>query len=148
MILNLQDTQDALYHGNREESECEATERAGVISLTHRKEFGKVKLGQKKAFSFLQNVSWLATQLSLEIINSYSLLHCQKPSQHACITHQVFKLQLSSSEGNLEIPKLLLIILRYYNKIIYAENLTFFKCVVQCCTHLKKCILSQLSNFF
>lgn len=87
IILN---TQEVLYHGNRKESECEATD-------SYHKEFGKVKLGQKKAFSLLQNVSWLATQLSLEIIHSYSLVQCQKLSQHACITHQIFKLQLSSS---------------------------------------------------
>lgn len=91
---------------------------------SYRKEFGQVKLGQKKAFSLLQNVSWLATQLSLELIDSYSLAHCQKLSQHACITHQIFKLQLSSSEDNLERhnAKQLLLLSWRYNNIINAVN--------------------------
>lgn len=67
------------------------------ITDSYREDFGKVKLGQKKAFSLLQSVSWLAAQLSLQLIKASSLVHCQKVSQHACIAHQIFKLQLSSS---------------------------------------------------
>lgn len=103
IILNTHDTQEALYHGNREEGEMWSHWKSrGNIPAAYREEFAKVKLGQKKAFSLLQSVSWLATQLSLELIKASSLVHSQKVSQHACITHQILNLQLGSGEGNLE----------------------------------------------
>lgn len=85
---------------DKQKTECESNESAvmnwficvgfSLIIDSYREELGKVKLGEEKVFSLLQNVCRQVTQLSLEIIHGgFSTIHRQKLFQHTCITHQV-----------------------------------------------------------